>query len=277
MLLSLDCSRNSIMSVNSHLTCVASSLVLSNIEKTNISNSISTLSSRLDSYYVNSLTEHFQFGSNTRGTILPRRADPKSDIDYMVVFKTDIFDIKKPQTYLDRLRKFAETKYSTSEIFQSSPTIVLSLNHINFELVPATKSFSGYYQIPSPSSSWGDWISTDPHRSKEVIQEKNNSNNSQIKPLVRLVKYWNALNGYPYRSFDLESRIVNSSFWFCGSSLKDYFYSFWDQFDYEFLTANHIKEKISRVRSAISKAKEHERMNLPDAAELVIKKIIPSL
>jgi len=54
----------------------------------------------------------------------------------MVIF--NIYDGQgKPQTYLDRLRELAEVKYSTSEISQSNPTIVLALNHIKFELVPA--------------------------------------------------------------------------------------------------------------------------------------------
>lgn len=138
------------MSVNTHLTDLASNLVLSDSEKSSISASITTLESRLDAYFGSNITERFQFGSNTRGTILPRKADSNSDIDYMVVFDTSDGQ-KKPQAYLDRLKKFSETKYSTSEISQSNPTIVLSLNHTKFELVPALNNYG--YQIPSPASS----------------------------------------------------------------------------------------------------------------------------
>lgn len=76
------------MTVSTHLTTLASDLVLSNIEKSSISVSITTLSSRLNAYFGSNITNHFQFGSNTRGTILPRTADSNSDIDYMVVFDT---------------------------------------------------------------------------------------------------------------------------------------------------------------------------------------------
>ncbi len=123
------------MSVNTHLTDLSSALVLSETEKSGITTSISTLASRLESHFVATITSHFQFGSNPRGTILPRKADSNSDIDYMVVFNTAFEGQKKPQTYLDRLKKFAEAKYSTSDITQSSPTIVLSLNHIRVETV----------------------------------------------------------------------------------------------------------------------------------------------
>lgn len=137
----------------------------------------------------------------------------------MVVFDTSDGQ-KKPQTYLDQLKVFAEKKYSTSEISQSSPTIVLSLNHIRFELVPAINNYG--YQIPSPASSWSEWISTDPSSSNQIIMDKNNAENYQIKPLVRLIKYWNANQGHPCASFELEQYIVNKYYLSCVS-LKDYF------------------------------------------------------
>ncbi|WP_412678262.1 SMODS domain-containing nucleotidyltransferase [Bacillus toyonensis] len=67
---------------------LSSNLVLSPVENVNITTSISTLSRRLNLYFNNGeLHNHFQFGSSTRGTILPRRVDSNSDVDYMVVFK----------------------------------------------------------------------------------------------------------------------------------------------------------------------------------------------
>jgi Second Messenger Oligonucleotide or Dinucleotide Synthetase domain len=261
------------MSVNSHLTTLASDLVLSNNEKSSISTSITTLILRLEAYFGSGITSHFQFGSNTRGTILPRKADDNSDIDYMVIFDTS--DGKKtPQTYLNRLKRFAETKYSTSEIFQSSPTIVLSLNHIKFELVPAIDEWG--YQIPSPASSWTDWISTDPNATNQALVDKNISENYKIKPLVRLIKYWNATQGHPYNSFSFERYIVNQFFWSCTAQ-KDYFYSFWSGFDYTSETAQYIKDKIDRAKKYAQQAKSYEDNGMPISAESEIKKIVPEL
>ena len=92
------------MTVSTHLTSLGSNLVLSEDEKTSITKSITTLSSRLSAYFGSNITSHFQFGSYTRGTILPRKADSNSDIDYMIVFNTSDGQ-KKPQTYLDRLKR----------------------------------------------------------------------------------------------------------------------------------------------------------------------------
>jgi hypothetical protein len=261
------------MTVNTHLVNLASDLVLSSSEKTGITTSINTLSLRLNSYFGSRIDEHFQFGSNSRGTILPHKADSNSDVDYMVVFDTSDGQ-KKPQTYLDRLKVFAEKKYSTSEISQSSPTIVLSLNHIRFELVPAINNYG--YQIPSPASSWSEWISTDPSSSNQIIMDKNNAENYQIKPLVRLIKYWNANQGHPFASFELEQYIVNKYYLSCVS-LKDYFYAFWEGFTCTYDTAQHIKDKVERAKKYAATAKQHEADNMPVSAEIEIKKIVPLL
>jgi len=49
------------MSVNSHLTGLGSDLVLSDTEKSGITTSITTLGTRLDSYFGKGITSHFKF------------------------------------------------------------------------------------------------------------------------------------------------------------------------------------------------------------------------
>jgi predicted nucleotidyltransferase len=262
------------MSVNTHLTGLASALVLADTEKSSITTSISTLASRLDSYFGSDITSHILFGSYPRGTILPRKADNNSDIDYMVVFSTTRDGQKKPQTYLDRLKRFAEAKYSTSDISQSSPTIVLSLNHINFELVPAIDDYG--FKIPSPASSWSEWTSTDPTAFNKALQEKNVAENYQIKPLVRLVKYWNARKNYPFTSYSLEQYIINKSFYSC-SALRDYFYTFWDGLSCTNETAQYIKDMVATTKQYAKNAINYETIGQASTAEDEIKKIVPSL
>jgi len=262
------------MSVNTYLTSLASSLVLSEAEKTGIATSIATLSGRLNNYFEDSVTVHFMFGSYPRVTILPRNADVKSDVDYMVVFNTANEAQKKPQTYLDRLKRFAETKYSTSEIHQSSPTIVLSLNHIMFELVPAI--YDNGFHIPSPLSSWSEWIHTKPADANKLLKEKNVASGYQIKPLVRLAKYWNAKNGYPFTSFSIEQYIANKCFYSC-TALKDYFYEFWSDFECPYSSPQNTKDKVSRAKKYASNAKDYDALGYTATAEDEIKKIVPTL
>jgi len=257
------------VSVLSYLQRRASDAVLSGDEKASIDRSISTLQTRLDSWFGSDVKNHFRFGSSTRGTILPRSMDSRSDIDYMVVFAEGG---KTPQTYLDRLRRFVERYYSTSEIYQSSPTIVLELNHIKFELVPATTGIfnSGYY-IPDGS---GGWQNTDPHGFSEELQEANRSNLNLLKPTIRLAKYWNACNGYVYDSYRFERWIKDRWFLF-ATNQTDYLFAVFDAIDLDDILTKWRKEKVERAKKIVKDVRAYLADDMPYTAEDEVKKLIP--
>jgi predicted nucleotidyltransferase len=257
------------MSVLSHLQNTADSLKIQDSERIAIDTSISSLSNKLGSYF-NNIESKFVFGSYDRRTILRRSKDPNSDVDYMVVFSDG--SSWSPQTLMNRLKKFAEDKYSRSEIYQSSPTVVLELNHIKFELAPAYISWGTLY-IPAPASDYSQWIITNPNILKDALNEKNRNNQYLIRKLVRLMKYWNVLNGKVYSSYELEKYVIDQSYWLC-SNLKEYFYSAseglatWNLPQYK-------KDKVNRLIEIIAKTKEYEKRELPITAESEIKKAIP--
>ena len=256
------------MSVLSYLTQRASDAVLSGTEKDSISKSISTLKNRIDSYFGSDVTNHFQFGSSTRGTILPRSMDGHSDIDYMVIFKDDG---SKPQTFLNRLKRFVDYYYSRSEIYQSSPTIVLELNHIKFELVPA-KEVWGQKYIPDGK---GDWMTTNPNDFNDTLTEKNKNHSNLIKPTIRLAKYWNARNGYIYSSYLFEKWIVDRYFPYYITNQKEYLFHVFDGIDPENESTQWRKDTIKKAKDIIANVRAYEADNMPLTAESEVKKLIP--
>lgn len=256
------------MSVLSYLTQRASDAVLSGTEKDSISKSISTLMSRIDYFFESDVTSRFQFGSSTRGTILPRSMDENSDIDYMVIFKDDG---SKPQTYLNRLKRFVETYYSRSEIYQSSPTIVLELNHIKFEIVPA-KEVWGQKYIPDGN---GDWMMTNPNDFNNTLTDKNKNNGNLIKPTIRLAKYWNARNGYVYSSYLFEKRIVELNFLWTKQNQRDFLFNVFDNISEHDVTAQRKKDKIKRAKEIVANVRKYESDSMPLTAEVEVKKLIP--
>lgn len=260
------------MSVQSHLDNLSSNLNLSQEEKDKVKKSIDTLSDRLNKYFDGQLNGHFTFGSFTRGTILPRKADQYSDVDYMVVFRNP--NNYKPQTLLNYLRNFVEYYYKQSEIHQSHPTIVLELNHIKFELVPAKQDSWGTIYIPSRASSYEEWMVTNPNEFNKKLTDANVKYSYKIKPLVRLMKYWNRLNGSYLSSYDLENRIVGTYYWNC-SSLKDYIYSTFENLTYNYFDTQGYKDKVDRAKRIIKQTKEYESNNMPYSAESEIKKLFP--
>lgn len=257
------------MSVQSHLQNTADTIKIEDSERTAIDTSISSLSYKLGLYF-NDIESKFVFGSYDRRTILRRSKDANSDIDYMVVFSEG--SSWKPQTLMNRLKNFAEAKYTRSEIYQSSPTVVLQLNHIKFELAPAYNN-SGTLYIPAPASDYSDWISTYPNKLKDALNEKNKNNQYLIRKLVRLMKYWNVLNGKVYSSYELEKYLIDKSYWLCFN-LKEYFYTAVEGLE-TWNLPQYKKEKVNRLKEIIVKTKEYERDNMPYSAESEIEKAIP--
>ena len=195
------------MSINSYLDNTASNLIIKDDVKESISYSLEVFIDRMKDYFSNNesidLLDIKVFGSYARNTNLPPHVDRNSDVDIMLVM-TD--DGSQPQTYLDRVRRAAEAKYSTSYIKQSSPTVVLQMQHIKFEITPAIKNGALHY-IKKSNDEWMiTYCSTD----LSNISEANKTNNNMIKPVIRLVKYWNVMNNYKgFHSYEIEKKIVN--------------------------------------------------------------------
>jgi hypothetical protein len=255
------------MSVLSYLQKRASDAVLSGDEKASVTTSITTLKTRLGQHFPTGLKEHFRFGSSTRDTILPRSMDEHSDIDYMIVFSETGY---APQTYLDRLRRFVEARYSTSEIKQSSPTIVLQLNHIKFDLVPSLAQWTGY-QIPNGA---GGWQSTNPNDFNQSLEAANKSNTYLLKPTMRLAKFWNARAGYVFDSFSFEKWIMDRSYYF-ASNQKDYLFAVFDALSTSGVNEQWRREKIDRAKQIVAQVRKHEKDEMPYSAEVEVKKLIP--
>ncbi len=154
-------------------------------------------------YETVNLNEIKVFGSYDRDTNLPQRVDHSTDVDIMLVMDDDG---STPQTYLNRVKRAVEAKYSTSDIKQSSPTIVLQMQHIKFEITPALIE-SHLYKIKNVDN---DWIYTFCMTDFNNLTDANKANNYMIKPAIRLIKYWNIRKNFKaINSYELEKRIVD--------------------------------------------------------------------
>lgn len=266
--------------VNGYLTRLGSHGVVQGQEKIAVSLSTETLNDRLKAYFGDEVSEQFVFGSYSRGTNLPRSMDAGTDVDHMVVFSRDNL---KPQTYLGWLKDFAENSYSTSVQKQDYPTVRLELNHVVFELVPALKDefglmYTGYgYRIPAPTNMLAEWTNSDPNGFNGLLTDANTNHGSFIKPTVRLLKYWNALMGKPFTSFELEKTIIGTQYqcWHSCKQLKQHFYDAamglndWPRM---FLGKPSSTDNLKKV---IREIQEFERNGKGTDAVAQIKKLLP--
>lgn len=180
-------------------------------ERTYIEERVSSFRAKLRNYFGRSIDEVILFGSYKRDTILPRKYDPNSDIDVLVVFKREETEFTT-ETYRNRLRRFAQQEYSTSIVLKDHPSVVLEMSSISFDLVPCKIENSFLwkgYQIPDKD---GSWMNTDPDDFNTTLTTANKQYGSIVKPIVRLLKRWNASQGYPYLPFELEKHIASMSF-----------------------------------------------------------------
>lgn len=260
------------MSTNTYLQGVASKLVLSDTERESIRNSINTLELHLRHWeHYDSIEYHDYFGSFSRGTILPRLYDSESDIDYMIKFK-DAFNIT-PQTYLNWLKQFANKYYSRSEIHQDYPTIALELNHIKFELVPAVCPWGGYgLQIPAPKSDILNWINTDPEQLRIDELNANARCGFKLKPMIRLMKYWNIRNGRIVSSYELEKHLSSLVYIGC-KTLEDYFYYAAENMYFADLSQTG-KFRLDRLKEKVRQIKQYKSQWNEVKAEETLKGII---
>jgi hypothetical protein len=193
-------------------------------EQKKIDASVATLKSRLKSHFGSDIVNLVEFGSYKRDTLLPRKYDEHSDFDLMIVFDHARLRLT-PGTYRTRLMNFAEKMYYRSDVYRTSPTVTLELDHIKYDLVPAFEE-TGYWPtskttyIPQNDSAW---MTTDPHGFNAQLTSINTGSHYNIKKVIRLLKAWNAKVGYPIESFGLEKEIATMQFWLFDTSLEAYF------------------------------------------------------
>lgn len=193
-------------------------------EKTKIEASIKNIKSKLRQEFGDDIIDIVEFGSYARKTNLPRMYDEKSDIDLMIVFNHDRLDWN-PSTYRKHLLKFTDIYFPKSISYKSSPTVVLELNYIKYDLVPAHQKDEGWFTtdmvmyIPDTDT---DWMETDPHGFSVDLNEVNENYDYNVKRIIRLLKAWNAKVGYPIQSYELEQEIADMDFSY--DNLEDGFF-----------------------------------------------------
>lgn len=269
------------MSLNGYLTRLSRAAYVRDLERQQIDRSAREIRRRIERHFGDVVREQKFFGSYERGTILPRYMDDSSDVDLMIIFKDDG---SKPQTHIDRLRRFADKWYPQSARSQSSPTFALELQHVRFELVPAIEGWWSGIKIPAPKSDLNDWLETDPEAFSQELTQKNRGNGDLIKPLCRILKYWNIRMGRPYESYALEQMIVAHGYQnlvgallYGRLDLWGYFHSFASMLTEMSIYEMSSVEKcaIDRLQTAVAKIDQYQRSGDSLNAENVLQRLLP--
>jgi predicted nucleotidyltransferase len=260
--------------LNNHLKKISSELFIKkgSIERYRIEKSLDIIVGKLEEYFGDEVSEINVFGSYMRDTILPRNFDEHSDVDILVEFNTEDYDKLKPESYRNKLKRFADLKYPKTLSAKDHPSIVIELNHIKFDLVPSIFEEGWIYDSIEIPNKNGGWMETDPDKFRQQLTKANIKYNSIIKPIVRLLKYWNARHDYPYASYELEKNIADMNFG--GYNLESgFFYAIKNLPTDDF--SKWARVKVDRLKDNAQVAKGHIKRQEITEAKLILTNILP--
>ncbi|TXH60936.1 MAG: nucleotidyltransferase [Bacteroidia bacterium] len=259
--------------INTYLTQLSKQLCCNKDVTDKIDNSYNYLEGKIFEHFRYRIEKVQIFGSYDRGTYLPQSIDPYSDVDVMIIFKTNEF---QPDTFLKHLREFADKIYPRSEVSPDHPAITVILQHTKFELVPAyweKYTFSSdELKIPAPRNKELKWITTEPNDLKEKLFEKNKKENGMIIPLIKLMKYLNVRNENPYESFRFEHHAIKH--YYPKKEIKDYLLEFIN----DMFTEEQNEKQIKFIQELKTRRKNILHLiegNMPEYAVQELQKIFP--
>jgi hypothetical protein len=131
----------------------------------------------------------------------------EADVDVMVILhysKHKEWDSAAGTTAaLDKFKQILQDKYPKTTMRRDTNCVTMALSNFRLDVVPAFKHVNGYYRIPDTSR--GKWVSTNPFKFADLMSQVNTNMSSSFKPLIKMVKGWNRDEGWPIKSFHLES------------------------------------------------------------------------
>ncbi len=138
------------------------------------------------------------------------------DIDMMVALDDLYWPIYKAdsQVFLYTIRNFLNENYGQTEVSTQRVAVRMKLSGgLQVDLVPAFVDTTGFVM---PDGAKG-WQMTNPPYHDNLMMNSNVRLGSKLKPLVRLLKAWNYVNGHHLRSFHLE--MIVEAMWRDATSL----------------------------------------------------------
>jgi len=255
------------MDTNTYLTNLDNSLILEKEGKERIEKSIGYIKQKLWGIFQDRIAEVKVFGSFAKDTFIT--GDIDSDVDILLVFKSKDF---QPQTYLNQINSFATDHYSRSNIYPDHPTIAIEMEHVKFEIVPAIYISIDEVRIPAPRTKDLKWIGSFPNRLQNKLNEKDKDNKGLIKPLIRILKYWNSINKKPFNSFEIEKYIVSKTY--DCKDLREYFYFAIGNLS-DIASTNEQKKFYETAKERRRRLRILENYNIPEYIETELMTFLP--
>lgn len=186
-----------------------------NLEISNLQQSVvSTRQQNIRSALVADLNilNSFLTGSYARHTMIAPLA--KADIDIFVVLADEYYykyynQNNGPGSLLDHIKSILRKTYTrTPDISRNGQAVTITFTDFIVDVVPSFNRAGGGFMIPNSISN--SWIATDPKAHVDIWAQQNSIHDGKLVPLIKMIKCWNRHNNHFFRSFHLETMILQT-------------------------------------------------------------------
>lgn len=221
------------------------------------------------------ILDSFLTGSYRRNTMIAPLSE--ADIDVFIILHPNYYEHNGQASLLDKIKRILRKTYSkTPEISRNGQAVTIAFTDFQVDVVPAFYRNGGGFLIPD--SILQQWIATDPKVHVEIWSQSNKDHNSNLVPLIKMIKGWNKKHSSLLRSFHLETLILqilnNITISDYPSGARYVFDKARSQVQYDALdpagygwnvgayldTATKIQDVVSRLETAYNRAVDAERL-----------------
>lgn len=231
----------------------------------------------------------FMIGSWGKGTV----NRPPRDVDLYFLLPADVYYRlqghvwNRQSALLQEVKNVLSRTYPNTAMRGDGQVVVVRFETFSVEVVPAFLLTNGRYWI-CDTHNGGSYKETDPWAELRHIETTDNANNCNLRPLIRMLKTWQAYCSVPIKSFQLELlaadflsqspwRLKEPSFYWFDWITRDFFAYLYHRAN-SFIVVPGTLERIflgntwqSRAASAYARAVracDHEQYNrVEDAGE----------
>lgn len=232
-------------------------------QEENIKASVKNITTTLEKDDTLHLKETFLNGSYERDTMIR----PLDDIDIFVVldesyWKDDFGVMRKPQSVLDKIKDFLNDQNDyKGKVRQDRPCVTVELSNKSFDILPAFEQIEGYLM---PNYNLESWIPTYPKILTENLKNAHRDYSYKLKDIIRVIKYWNKLNGKMIPSFHIEEVAIKifkfKIFENFEKSIREWFEKAECNLEINKFKSNtqydDFKNKLNRTKKKLQNAKE---------------------
>lgn len=146
--------------------------------------------------FADRIVTSFLSGSYARDTAIR----PIDDVDIVFVINPGYWTLPAhlpntlpiPGRVLESFAAAIRYRYPVSSVFGQRRSVRLQLNHLDIDVVPAVNADTTGVVIWIPDETANQWIKSSPRQHAEFATTTNQRSGGRLKPLVKLLKFWNA-------------------------------------------------------------------------------------